>query len=282
VTEVLGSVVAAAIGAVLAVTVAHRRSIDRPTASPVRLADAVGARLGPRTPPRWRNGLAGRLVAAGEDPGLALDRAIGLRLLAVAAAVSTAVMGIAVSGRGAAGVLVVLLVAVSLALLPEVRLRRRIADRGSRLRHDLPRQLDLLVIAVEAGLGFDQALDRVVRASPGPLADEFARLLTELRVGMPRSDALRGLATRCPLPEIRSFAMAMIQADTYGVAVGPLLRSQAEETRMRLRQRAQFRAQRAPVALLVPMVLCIFPALLVVIAGPALLSVRELFSGSSW
>jgi tight adherence protein C len=162
---------------------------------------------------------------------------------------------------------------------PEVVLARRINTRRTAMARDLPRMLDLLVISVEAGLGLDQALARVVRAVPGRLADEFARLLAEVGAGVPRAEALRGLAARCPVPELRSFALAMVQADAYGVSVGPLLRSQAEEIRTRQRQRIQMQAQKAPVKLLVPMVLCIFPALLVVVAGPALLSVRSLVGG---
>ncbi len=207
-----------------------------------------------------------------------MGAAVGLRLACWGAAVGVGAVVVGIVGGGvglAVGALAGLVVGAS----PEVVLARRINTRRTAMARDLPRMLDLLVISVEAGLGLDQALARVVRAVPGRLADEFARLLAEVGAGVPRAEALRGLAARCPVPELRSFALAMVQADAYGVSVGPLLRSQAEEIRTRQRQRIQMQAQKAPVKLLVPMVLCIFPALLVVVAGPALLSVRSLVGG---
>jgi len=243
-----------------------------------RAPHRVGAVVGERLPEGWRRGLAARLVAAGVDPATGLDAAVGLHCLS--AAVGALVIGaVAAMGSGPPVVALGVGVAAIVAAAPEVRLRRRTDRRRRAMARDLPRILDLLVISVEAGLGLDQALVRVVGAVPGPLADEFARMLTEVGAGVPRADALRSLAARCPLPALRSFALAMVQADAYGVSVGPLLRSQAEDIRVRHRQAAQMQAQKAPVKLLIPMVLCIFPALLVVVAGPALLSVRVLIAG---
>lgn len=237
----------------------------------------LGRQAAGRLPPRWHGALSDRLVAAGADPA-GVGAAVGLRLACWGAAVGVGAVVVGIVGGGvglAVGALAGLVVGAS----PEVVLARRINTRRTAMARDLPRMLDLLVISVEAGLGLDQALARVVRAVPGRLADEFARLLAEVGAGVPRAEALRGLAARCPVPELRSFALAMVQADAYGVSVGPLLRSQAEEIRTRQRQRIQMQAQKAPVKLLVPMVLCIFPALLVVVAGPALLSVRSLVGG---
>lgn len=238
----------------------------------------LGVRVGDVVPQRWRGGLAARLLAAGVDPTAGLDAAIGLRVASVVAALVVVGLGMAV-GVGGSGRIVLVVVAGAVVVSPELALRRRTDRRRRDMSRDLPRLLDLLVISVEAGLGLDQALARVVAAVPGALADEFARLLAEVGAGVPRGDALRGLASRCPVAELRSFALAMVQADAYGVSVGPLLRSQASEIRIRQRQAAQMQAQKAPVKLLVPMVLCIFPALLVVVAGPALLSIRVLLGG---
>lgn len=280
---VLGALWALGAGGALVVLVALE-SRRAPT-DDLSLTDRVGKVVRPRLPVVVSDGLAARLVAAGEDPARRLDAAVGLRLLTAAAGILVALataVGVATGvlpalGGTTPGTLLGLAAGAVVALLPEVRLRHRIDARRVSLRRDLPRHLDLLTICVEAGLGFDQALERVVRVAPGELADEFARMAAEIRAGRPRTDALRSLAERCPIPEIRSFALAMVQADTFGVAVGSLLRTQASETRHRQRQDAQLRAQRAPVAMLAPMVLCIFPALLVVVAGPALLSVRDLF-----
>lgn len=164
-----------------------------------------------------------------------------------------------------------------LVLGPDSILNRRVDDRVYKMRIALPEILDLLVISVEAGLGFEQALDRVVEAVPGPLTDEFVRMLGEIRAGSSRSDALRSMEQRVDVPEIRSFIMTMLQADSFGISIGRVLRQQADEMRLRRRQIAQEMAQKAPVKMLIPMVFCIFPALFVVVLGPAVLDIMDAF-----
>ena len=150
-------------------------------------------------------------------------------------------------------------------------------ERQHDLRIKLPDILDLLTISVEAGLGFEQALDRTISAVPGALSDEFARMLGEVRAGASRADAMRALDQRTNVPEVRSFVLAILQADTFGVSIGRVLRAQAEEMRIKRRQEAQERAQKAPVKMLIPMVFCIFPALFVVVIGPAIINIRSSF-----
>lgn len=271
-------VVSMACGGLVVVIAAAKNG--RPGARDGRGPDAVlGEVIVTAVPQRWRRSLAARLVASGEDRPGQVEAAVGLRLMTAAAGGGVMVVAVAVGGLRPMVVVVATALAAGVAAAPELALRRRTAQRARHMRRDLPRHLDLLTISVEAGLGFDQALDRVVRALPGPLADEFARMAGEVRAGMPRGDSLRAMADRCPVDEIRLFAMAMVQTDSFGVSVGPVLRSQADEMRTRHRQSAQMQAQKAPVKLLIPMVTCIFPALLVVLAGPALLSIRSLFSG---
>ena len=153
--------------------------------------------------------------------------------------------------------------------------RRRLRRRRKAMARDFPRILDLLALSVEAGMGFEQAISRVVQALPGALSAEFIRMQAEIAAGAPRSLALRSMADRCPLPEIRTFVVTLVQAETFGVPVGPLLRSHADDVRIRHRQAIQLRAQKAPVKMLIPLVLCVFPSLLVVVAGPALLTIRQ-------
>jgi tight adherence protein C len=164
-----------------------------------------------------------------------------------------------------------------LALGPDSVLNRRVEERQSIMQRKLPDILDLLTISVEAGLGFEQAVDRTVSSVPGPLSDEFARMLGELRAGSSRADAMRAMEHRTNVPEIRSFVLAILQADAFGVSIGRVLRAQADEMRIKRRQLAQEKAQKAPVKMLIPMVFCIFPALFVVVIGPAMINISRSF-----
>jgi tight adherence protein C len=164
-----------------------------------------------------------------------------------------------------------------LALGPDSVLNRRVEERQTVMQRKLPDILDLLTISVEAGLGFEQAVDRTVSSVPGPLSDEFARMLGELRAGSSRADAMRAMEQRTNVPEIRSFVLAILQADAFGVSIGRVLRAQADEMRIKRRQLAQEKAQKAPVKMLIPMVFCIFPALFVVVIGPAMINISRSF-----
>lgn len=163
---------------------------------------------------------------------------------------------------------------------PSAILERRIEERAESVRKALPDVLDLLVISVEAGLGFDAALARVVETVPGHLSAEFFRMLQETRVGVARREAMRHLMERLDVEELRSFLMAMIQAEAFGVTISRVLRVQAEEMRIKRRQRAQEKAFAAPVKLVFPLVVCIFPSMLIVLAGPAAISVWRNFFGN--
>lgn len=162
---------------------------------------------------------------------------------------------------------------------PDAWLNRKIDDRKNTMLRTLPDTLDMLVISVEAGLGFDAALQRVVDAVPGPLSEEFFRMLQEIRVGVVRRDAMRNLMERSELDELRSFLLAMMQAETFGVGIARVLRIQAEEMRVKRHQRAQEKAFAAPVKLTFPLIFCIFPALFIVLLGPAAFQIADAFAG---
>ncbi len=162
---------------------------------------------------------------------------------------------------------------------PDAWLARKVDERSATMLKALPDTLDLLVISVEAGLGFDSALQRVVATVPGPLSEEFFRMLQETRVGVARRDAMRHLIERTNVDELRSFLLAMMQAEAFGVAVARVLRVQADEMRVKRRQRAQEKAFAAPVKIVFPLVFCIFPSLFIILLGPAGIQIADAFSG---
>jgi tight adherence protein C len=234
---------------------------------------AIGRRL---TPVGYVDKVRMKFTYAGDPSADAVDRFLAIRVATVVVGVIGAffILGTKpIDGQlnFALGVLWGLVFLVG----PDASLNRRVAERQQELQRKLPDILDLLTISVEAGLGFEQALDRTVDAVPGPLSDEFARMLGEVRAGATRADAMHALEARTSVPEIRSFVLAILQADTFGVSIGRVLRSQAEEMRIKRRQLAQEKAQKAPVKMLIPMVFCIFPALFVVVLAPAVLNIVD-------
>jgi tight adherence protein C len=162
---------------------------------------------------------------------------------------------------------------------PNMYLYQKGYDRTEKMQRALPDALDLLTISVEAGLGFDSALAQVARNTEGPLAHEFARVLQEMQIGLGRTNALRALADRSTLADLRSFASAMVQADVLGIPVGQVLRVQSEEMRVKRRQRAEEKAQKVPVKILLPLMGCILPCLFIVVVGPAAIGLMGIFGG---
>jgi tight adherence protein C len=158
-------------------------------------------------------------------------------------------------------------------------LTRRVEARQQRIQLALPDTLDLLTIAVEAGLGFDAALSRVVGAIQGPLSDEMYRMLQELKIGIPRHQALKNLSVRTEVDSLDQFITAVNQADAFGISIGRVLRVQATQLRSKRQQLAQEKAAKTPVKILFPLMVCIFPALFTVLVGPAALSVMGNLSG---
>lgn len=157
--------------------------------------------------------------------------------------------------------------------LPDFYLRRRIEKRQTEIKKALPDALDMLVISVEAGMGFDQALGKVAGNIKGALAEELNKMLQEMGAGLARRDALRNLARRTDVADLNAFVAAMIQGDIFGVSIGRVLRVQASDMRSRRRQHAEEMGAKTPVKLVLPLILCIFPALLTVILGPAVIRI---------
>lgn len=207
----------------------------------------------------------------------------GARLMAakVTLAAGLAVVSLVALPAAGFGVVRTIVLAPFLAFvgyyLPEWILRSRSAQRQDEIRRALPDSLDLLSITVEAGLGFEAAVERVSREVGGPLGEELYRVVQEMRLGKGRGEALRDLADRTTVDELKSFVLAMVQAEVFGISISRVLHVQAGELRIKRRQDAEERAQKIPVKIVFPLILCIFPALFVVLLGPAAISIYEDF-----
>ena len=164
-------------------------------------------------------------------------------------------------------------------LVPEVMMQSKTNRRGKEIQKALPDVLDLLTVSVEAGLGLDAALVKVVERRKGPLSDEFSIVLREMRVGTPRREALKQLAERVRVDDITSLVSAIVQTDHLGVGIANILRIQADQSRVKRRQRVEESAMKAPIKMLFPLVFFIFPTLFVVLLGPAVIQIAETLLG---
>ncbi len=222
------------------------------------------------TPQQILDDTAGRLEAAGSPRFLGATEFVGLQvvigvLLALGVYALFSVLQLPTGPK-------VLFAFIMFGLgyfIPKVFLTRMVETRRWRIRRALPDTLDLLIVSVEAGLALDGAMSLVIDKMKGPLSEEFGRVLREIRAGAVRIEAMREMAARCGLPELRSFVSALYQAEQLGASIGDVLRAQADQLRLNRRQRAEEAAHKMPVKLLFPLIFLIFPALLIVILGPA-------------
>ena len=162
---------------------------------------------------------------------------------------------------------------VAVIILMRFSLKSRIKKRKLAVQNQLPEVLDLLSVSVEAGLGFDAALQRISERASGPLIDEMNAAYREITLGRPRAEALRNLEQRCGLEEIKTFVAAIIQADQLGISLKNVLKSQAQQMRLLKRQKIEEKAMKAPVKIIMPLVFFVFPVLFIILLGPAVLSI---------
>jgi tight adherence protein C len=182
-----------------------------------------------------------------------------------------------VSASASTGLLAMLFLGLIGFVGPSQVVAMRARRRQEAVAADLPDALDLLAVSVEAGLGFDGAISKLIEHMNGPLIDEFEFALGEMRIGEARADALKRMAQRVAAPEMASFVRAIVQADQLGISMGRLLRVQAADTRSKRQDAAEERAMKAPIKMLFPMVIFIFPAMFLVILGPAFLNLGQIF-----
>jgi tight adherence protein C len=244
---------------------------DRVVGPAVQRLAAITLRLNPRTNVE---AIGARLMSAGLG-----QRVTPGSFLAVKGAglVGGVVVGLILTASGSVPlglVSTVVLGAVGF-MGPEVLLSSRIRSRRDAVRVDLPDALDLLAVSVEAGLGFDGAITKLTEHMEGPLVQEFSMMLSEIRIGEARQTALKNMATRVDAPELSSFVRAVVQADQLGISLGRILRVQAADSRLRRQAAAEERAMKAPIKMIFPTVLCIFPAMFIVLLGPALMNILK-------
>jgi tight adherence protein C len=220
-----------------------------------------------------------KVIVAGKPFNLSVNDWINIQLVIMAGlSVITAVIGYLKKFEIKTTVLLILIEIIMAILLPRLILNRKTMERQREIRNSMPDVLDLLTVSVEAGLGFDGALAKVIDKMPGALANEFENVLQEIKVGKQKKDALKDMAQRVNIADLTTFIGSIIQADQLGVSIGNVLRIQSEQMRQKRRQRAQEKAMKAPVKMLIPMVLFIFPTLFSVLIGPVLIKVIDEFS----
>jgi tight adherence protein C len=237
----------------------------------------AGRRL---TPDERMDKIRSRLDLAGNPARWDVDRVLGLKALGLILGIFLGIVIPPLFGAGPRGIVLTTLALAALGwFAPTMWIYQVGYDRTEQMRRELPDALDLLTISVEAGLAFDAALAQVARNSDGPLAKELFRVLQEMQIGTGRADALRALAERTDVEELRIFVGAMVQADTFGVPIAKVLRVQSKEMRVKRSQRAEEKAQQVPVKILFPLIFCILPALFIVVMGPAGIKIFQQFQG---
>lgn len=231
------------------------------------------------TPAGALEGMQKQLMYAGYTGRMQVSDFMGIRGMAMVLGIGTGIGLGLLTGQSTLGFVLFLFFFGGFGYIaPTYWLRGKINQRKQQILRALPDAIDLLTISVEAGLGFDQALARVVSKSDNALTREFARVLQEMRVGVARRDALRSLVERTGVDDLSSFITAIIQAEQLGASVANVLRVQSEEMRTRRRQYAERQAQLAPVKILFPMAFLIFPPVLVVVLGPAIPNLVKTFA----
>lgn len=258
---------------------ARMRDLDLPfrervTGPVVRRLVEGGRRL---TPAGQTARLRHALDLAGNPPGWDVDRVLAFKMLGLIVGAVVGVVAPLLLGNVPAAVVLGIGLAVLGFLTPDLVLAHAARERGDRIRRELPDAVDLLVISVEAGLGFDAALAQVARNTEGPLAEELFRVLQEMQIGVGRSQAMRSLSDRTDVEELHGFVTSMVQADNFGIPVAGVLRVQAAEMRVKRSQHAEEAAQKVPVKILFPLIFCIMPALFIVIMGPAAIEIVRSF-----
>jgi tight adherence protein C len=231
------------------------------------------------TPLDARERIGKKLMLAGSPAGWDAERVLAFKIIgAVAGFVLALFLLQLIQFSSFIQLVIIALLTFVGFIVPDSVLNSRVEDRKKEILRTLSDTLDLLTISVEAGLSLNAAIAMVVRSVPGVLSSEFARMLQEIQLGVPRSDAFRHLAERTDVEELNAFALAMVQADIFGVSIASVLRTQAAQLRIKRRQAIEAKAAQTPVKIVFPLIICVLPALFVVIIGPGAIQIFQSFS----
>jgi tight adherence protein C len=231
------------------------------------------------TPLDARDRIERKLLLAGSPVGWDAERVLAFKIIgAVGGFVLSIIMLQLISLSSFLQIIVTALLTFVGFIAPDSILNGRVEDRKKEILRTLSDTLDLLTISVEAGLSLNAAIAMVVRNVPGVLSSEFARMLQEIQLGVPRSDAFRHLSERTDVEELNAFALAMGQADVGGVSLASGLRTQAAQLRIKRRQAIEAKAAQTPVKIVFPLIICVLPSLFVVIVGPGAIQIFQSFS----
>ncbi|MFD0045988.1 type II secretion system F family protein [Pseudarthrobacter scleromae] len=239
------------------------------------MLEGIGRRL---TPPAYVAFLDRLLALAGRPASMPLGKVLGSKLAIGLAGIT---VGIYLTAIGSTPLMKLsgLFVLFLGYFIPDLLLYSKGQERQKVMQLELANTLDQMLISVEAGLGFEGAMARAGENGKGPLAEELVRTLQDMQVGRSRRESYTALAERTSIPELRSFVQAVVQADTYGIAISRVLRVQAKVMRVKRRQRAEEKAMKLPVMILFPLLFFIFPVLFIAILGPAVINTVVTFSG---
>jgi tight adherence protein C len=235
------------------------------------MIEKLGALLSRSTPEQARRTLQNKLDLAGRPGNLTPEDFGAVHIVAAAVMAAVGLLVGLLLSNPVYTVLGLLIGAIVGYYVPTLWLNQKVSARRKEILKGLPDAMDLLVIAVDAGLGFDAALARVVEKQKGALSDEFAKVLREVSLGRPRLEAMDEMGRSSGVEDLHNFIQAIIQSEQFGTGVGKILRIQADEMRRKRRQRAQEQGAQATLKMMLPMVGCIFPTLWIVLLGPAAL-----------
>ena len=252
--------------------------VESPQAAVLQGRSSAGSSLVAAAPRGWVGWLEKQIVYAGRPLGWSVARIITWKIVLGVLAVLISFGILRIIGPQPFPVILATAGSLMLFFLPDVLINSRAHDRQQAILLALPDTLDQMTIAVEAGLGFDSAMAKAARGGEGPLAEELIRVLQDMSIGRTRRASFQELEHRTSSDDLRRFIRAIMQADSYGVAIGDVLRVQAGEMRLRRRQRAEEQAQKVTVKILFPLIFCLLPVMFIVILTPAVIDIVNTLS----